>query len=98
ISCMTTTLAFDYGEVKINENLVGREDDRIRRDIGVVFQQSVLDPLLSVDENLAFRARLYGLGAKRIDELVEMVDLTDFRSRRYGVLSGGEKRRVDIAR
>lgn len=101
ISCMTTTLPFDEGSISINGNIVGQDDDRIRRDIGVVFQQSLLDPLATPWENLRMRGGLYNLHGKaeaRIRELTELVDLGDFANRRYGLLSGGEKRRVDIAR
>lgn len=98
ISCMTTLLAFDEGEIRVDGLEVGRDDHRIRERIGVVFQQSLLDPMLTVDENLRLRARCYGVDDSRIDELAELVDLDGFRDRRYGVLSGGQKRRVDIAR
>lgn len=98
ISCMTTLLSFDEGAITIDGFAVGRDDHRIRERIGVVFQQSLLDPMLSVDENLRLRARFYDVAMSRIDELVELVDLDGFRDRPYGVLSGGQKRRVDIAR
>ena len=98
ISCMTTLLEFDDGEIVLDGLEAGRDDHRIRERIGVVFQQSLLDPMLTVDENLRLRAALYGVARSRIDELAELVDLDGFRDRRYGVLSGGQKRRVDIAR
>lgn len=98
ISCMTTILGFDAGTITLAGRQVGRDDHEIRGEFGVVFQNSVLDPILTVDENLALRGHFYGVPAARIDELVEKVGLTDFRDRRYGVLSGGERRRVDIAR
>ncbi|MCL2783033.1 MAG: ABC transporter ATP-binding protein, partial [Propionibacteriaceae bacterium] len=65
---------------------------------GIVFQQSLLDPSLTVRENLAVRQAIYGGSPGRINELVELVNLKEFIDRRYGVLSGGEKRRADIAR
>ena len=98
ISCMTTLLAMDSGHVSIDGCQVGRDDNAIRQKIGVVFQQSLLDPLLTARENLSLRQVIYGGSKKRIDELIELVDLGRFIDRRYGVLSGGEKRRVDIAR
>ena len=103
ISCMTTTLRADSGSIVINGNRVGADDVLIKADIGVVFQDSVLDPLLTPLENLRLRAGLYGVLSetalkKRIDELVAIVDLDGFLDRRYGTLSGGQKRRTDMAR
>ncbi|MCJ1706546.1 ATP-binding cassette domain-containing protein [Microbacterium sp. VKM Ac-2923] len=78
------------------------ESDAVRQVIGVVFQQSLLDPLLSVRENLAVRDGFYGFrrrdAAHRIAELSELVGFGDVLDRRYGLLSGGQKRRADIAR
>ena len=61
IDMLCTLLRPDAGRVLIDGHLLGREDDEIRRKIGVVFQDSVLDPLLSVRENLLVRARLLSL-------------------------------------
>jgi len=98
ISCMTTLLGFNEGTIVIDGLRVGHDDHRIRERIGVVFQQSLLDPALTARENLRLRATFYGVPPGRIDELARLIDLTGFLDRRYGVLSGGEKRRVDIAR
>jgi multidrug/hemolysin transport system ATP-binding protein len=98
ISCMTTTLSPDGGEIFINDSVVGRDNDAIRRDTGIVFQQSLLDPTLTVTENLNLKADIYRIDRARVAEVCELVAVTDFYDRRYGVLSGGEKRRVDIAR
>lgn len=98
ISCLTTLLDFNAGEIEIDGLRRPADDHRIREQTGVVFQDSVLDPLLTAGENLLLRASFYGLGRSRIDELVEIVGLGEFIDRRYGVLSGGQKRRVDIAR
>ncbi|HZK05146.1 MAG TPA: ABC transporter ATP-binding protein [Actinomycetaceae bacterium] len=98
ISCMTTILGFDSGEISLDDKTVGRDDHAIRGTVGVVFQNSVLDPILTVSENLRLKARLYGVGSERIDELVHQVEVDELVGRRYGVLSGGERRRVDIAR
>ena len=98
ISGMITLLPFEEGDIALDGLDVRTDAYRIRSRIGVVFQQSLLDPRLSVDENLELKADVYGIPRSRIDELAELVDLTDFRDRHYGVLSGGEKRRVDIAR
>ncbi len=98
ISCMTTILGFDAGTITLDGLTVGRQDHQIRERFGVVFQQSVLDPILTVEENLRLRASFYGVNGGRIRELAEQVEIADFMGRRYGVLSGGERRRVDIAR
>lgn len=67
--------------------------------IGVVFQNSVLDDMLTVRENLHIRARQYkDMAPKRIEELADKLGLTPFIDQAYGSLSGGQKRRVDIAR
>lgn len=98
ISCMVTLLPCDEGRITIDDLEPGRNDEQIREQIGVVFQESLLDPLLTVDENLRLRATFSDVPTSRIDELSELIDFGPFRDRRYGVLSGGEKRRVDIAR
>ncbi|MFS9257741.1 ABC transporter ATP-binding protein [Streptococcus infantis] len=67
--------------------------------IGIVFQASVLDEKLTVKENLAIRAKQYkGITHNRVDELIHQLGLTAFQKQLYGTLSGGQKRRVDIAR
>ncbi|WP_293954925.1 ABC transporter ATP-binding protein [uncultured Corynebacterium sp.] len=93
ISCLTGIIDPTSGDIDI----VGEGSPA--QSIGVVFQQSVLDPLLTARENLEMRARLYpGVTKERIDDLINRIDITDFEHRRYGLLSGGEKRRTDIAR
>lgn len=67
--------------------------------IGVVFQTSVLDEMLTVRENLTIRARQYkGLKPNRVADLIDRLGLSAFQKQKYGTLSGGQKRRVDIAR
>ena len=67
--------------------------------IGVVFQASVLDEMLTVRENLTIRAQQYkGVEANRVEDLIHQLGLTAFQKQLYGTLSGGQKRRVDIAR
>ena len=67
--------------------------------IGVVFQASVLDEMLTVRENLMIRAQQYKeIAASRVDDLIHQLGLTAFQKQLYGTLSGGQKRRVDIAR
>ncbi|REB07366.1 ABC transporter ATP-binding protein [Sporosarcina sp. BI001-red] len=102
ISILLTLLKQDAGEVKVNGLTVGKEDEAIRKEIGVVFQQSILDPLLTVKENLDYRARLYKMTKEErpaaIERVAATVDISSIMNRRYGKLSGGQKRRVDIAR
>ena len=74
----------------------------LRRNIGIVFQDSVLDARLTVSENLRSRAAFYGITGKNakitIEKIAEEFRLTDLLKRPYGKLSGGQRRRVDIAR
>ncbi|HKL61298.1 MAG TPA: ABC transporter ATP-binding protein [Acholeplasma sp.] len=74
----------------------------IRKQIGVVFQENVLDPDLSVKENLMLRGALYLKNKtavkNRYIELVKKLELSDFENQRFKTLSGGQKRRVEIAR
>lgn len=102
ISIMSGTLAKDSGKVVV----CGRDIDEgfggIAEKLGVVFQSSVLDGELSVADNLFSRAALYGLhGAeakKRIAELAELLDFADLMNRKVGKISGGQRRRIDVAR
>lgn len=95
-------LAKDGGEIRINGQDPERNANRVKRDLGVVFQSSLLDPALSVTENLESRAALYGItGAafrKRLNELSKLLDFESLLKRAVGKLSGGQRRRVDIAR
>lgn len=102
ISIMCGQLSKDVDTVVISGADLDHEIDRIHSELGVVFQNSVLDKQLTVKNNLITRAALYGItGEKlnvRISELTEMFDLGSFMKRPVGKLSGGQKRRVDVAR
>jgi multidrug/hemolysin transport system ATP-binding protein len=102
ISILLTLLQQDQGEVKVKGYTVGKQDDKIRKEIGVVFQDSLLDPLLTVQENLEIRGSFYGLSRKdkceAIGRVTALTGLQSFLNRPYGKLSGGERRRTDIAR
>lgn len=102
IGCLTTVLDFDSGQATVAGYDVRTEGTRVRQNIGVVFQDSLLDPTLTVTENLRFRARLNRLGpdrtSHRIDELAAILDFGGYLNQPYGTLSGGQRRRVDIAR
>ena len=101
ISILCGQLARDSGQVMIDGGDVDTDGSRIKGELGVVFQHSVLDKALSVQDNLESRAALYGLtGAAfrhRLAELTELLELTDLLRRPVGKLSGGQRRRVDIA-
>lgn len=102
IDILATLLPKDAGEVRIGGYVLGKDDAAIRGCIGVVFQQSLLDGKLSVRENLLVRGSFYGLSARqlrgRVDELCAALHLREFIDRRYEKLSGGQRRRADIAR
>jgi len=102
IGCITTILDYNAGEIKVNDGIVGKDNQLIRRDIGVVFQSSLLDPMLTVKENLISRSSFYSMDKKQRDKsisnLVDLIGLESFYNQKYGVLSGGQRRRVDIAR
>lgn len=102
INMMCGTLPCDSGKIVICGADINREPDMIKRNIGVVFQNSVLDSNLSVVDNLRSRATLYGIhGAEfksRLDELSRLLGFSDFMTRPLGKLSGGQRRRADIAR
>ncbi len=92
----------DSGEIEVDGHVLGKEDADIRQPIGIVFQDSVLDPLLTVWENIETRGSFYGLKKEvlheRIQSALQITGIVDLAKRRYGNLSGGQKRRADIAR
>ncbi len=102
ISIMCGQLTPDGGEVFVGGEEVRKNARKISERLGVVFQSSVLDMPLTVRENLKSRAALYGIcGEKfkaRLKELTELLDLAELLPRTVGKLSGGQRRRVDIAR
>lgn len=102
INILCTVIEKSAGSVKIGGYDLDTERTEIKSQIGIVFQNSVLDKQLTVKENLTSRASYYGLNKKeirtRIEELKEIFELSDIMNRRYCQLSGGQRRRVDIAR
>lgn len=102
INILCTVLEKTSGDVTIGGFDLDRDPYKIKDLIGIVFQGSVLDKQLTVRENLASRAAYYGLGRSeikaRIAQLSETFELQDILNRRFERLSGGQKRRVDIAR
>ena len=102
INMLCTLLTPSAGRASVNGFDVVRERADVRRSIGLVFQQPTLDEYLSADQNLRFHAYAYGLPGdvreRRMNELMEMVDLADRRKGPVRTYSGGMKRRLEIAR
>ena len=102
INIMCGELNKDNGNVYIDGLDIDTNISKIKEKIGVVFQNSVLDLPLTVYDNLESRAALYGIVGEefkvRLNELSELLDLSDLLKRKLKNLSGGQKRRIDIAR
>jgi len=102
INVICTILSATAGDVRVFGHRVGSEDAAVRADIGVVFQGSVLDDLLTVRENLMTRGSFYGWSTEdvkaRINDVAAVTGIKDYLDRPFGKLSGGQKRRSDIAR
>lgn len=102
INILCGQLAKDSGRVEIDGAELDKDVSKIKRTLGVVFQDSVLDKALSVYDNLQSRAALYGILGdkfqKRLAELSNLLDFADLLKRPVGKLSGGQRRRIDIAR
>ncbi len=102
INIISTLLLKDEGEVFVDGLNIDKQASEIRSKIGIVFQGYVLDKRLSVKDNLKIRASYYGIYGeawkKRFAELSEVFSLDEIKGREYGKLSGGQRRRVDIAR
>lgn len=101
INMLSTLLRPDSGTAAICGHRLGHEDEQIRRKIGIVYQQNVLDDLLSVRENLICRGILHGTSpseaAAQLNRLCGILKLEDILGKRYKTLSGGQKRRCEIA-
>lgn len=104
IEILCTLLKKSSGTVNINCYTLDASNDNaeIRKSIGVVFQQSLLDERLTVRENILHRGKTYGLSKAQLAENYQFIStylhLDDIEKRKYGTLSGGQKRRADIAR
>lgn len=102
ISIICGQLRKDSGSVVIDGNNIEHDMDKIKSKLGVVYQNSVLDSSLSVRDNLEVRAALYGIYGQefktRFEELSKLLDFGDIQKRTVGKLSGGQRRRIDIAR
>ena len=102
IRMMTTLIPITAGKARIVGHDVAKDPDDVRRAIGVIPQALTSDIDLTVEENLSIYAKLYDVPAKlrkqNIDELLAMVDLTKWRGAQTKTLSGGMRRRLEIAR
>lgn len=102
INIMCGMLSKDKGEIIINNHNIDTQLVDVKKDLGVVFQNSVFDKPLTVYDNLASRAYLYGLTKEqfhqKLNELGELLEFKDLLKREYGKLSGGQRRKIDIAR
>lgn len=102
INIMCGQLSKDSGEIIIDGYNLDESLDLVKNEIGIVFQSSVLDASLSVYDNLESRAALYGITGtdynKRLDELADILEFKDILNKTVRNLSGGQRRRIDIAR
>lgn len=102
ISIMCGIYKKDSGKVRIGSSDFDSDNGNSKRELGVVFQSSVLDPVLTVRENLEIRASFYGITGgefeARLKYLSSLLDFGELYKRRVGKLSGGQRRRIDIAR
>ncbi len=102
INTLCTIFDKTEGAMRIDGKDVAKEKDQVRSVIGVVFQDSTLDTKMTLEENLKMHCHFYNIDRKlmpeRIDFALRIVDLLDWKKRMVGSLSGGMKRRVEIAR
>ncbi len=102
ISMLCGTLARDGGSITVDGMDIDRDGNAIKREIGVVFQSCALDKVLTCRQNLVSRAALYGIFGREFEAryaaLDKMLALRELENRPLGKLSGGQRRRVDIAR
>ena len=102
INMLCTLFRPTAGEIRIGGSVLGREDEAIRNKIGVVYQNNCLDDRLTVRENLLVRGSLYERDIRKLKESMEQVcerlRLEETLDRHFGMLSGGQKRKCEIAR
>lgn len=98
ISILCSLLSKDSGEIKI----FGKDPVDAHPEVGIVFQENMLDPKLTVRENVTVRGSMYGFEkvelSQKVQTALEKSDAVEFADRPYGKLSGGQRRRADIAR
>ena len=102
INILCTLLLPTNGMALVNGYDVRKQRTEVRRSIGLVFQDPTLDEYLTAEQNLLFHAYAYSVAKdarkKRIDELLELVELSDRRKSKVSTYSGGMKRRLELAR
>lgn len=102
INMICTLLDIDSGLIEVDGLAVGKKDQEIRKKLGVVFQNSMLDNKLSVRQNLDIRGSFYGIAQmdlnERIESITDLLHMSSFIDQKYGTLSGGQRRKADIAR
>ena len=102
INTLCTIVDKTEGSLKINGHDVTEQKSQVRNDIGIVFQESTLDGRLTVEENLKLHCDFYNVPKNEVREriafVLELVDLQEWRKAPVNSLSGGMKRRVEIAR
>ncbi len=102
INTLCTILDKTEGRLIINGHDVSGERDLVRKDIGIVFQDSTLDTKMTVEENLKYHCSFYKVPKREVQERIDfalgLVELTDWKKATAGSLSGGMKRRAEIAR
>lgn len=102
INIICSILKKDSGKIYVNGYDLDKDVNKIKEEIGIVFQNSVLDNDLTVYQNLKVRASFYGFSKKeekeKINNIVNLLQLNDILDKPINKLSGGQKRRVDIAR
>ena len=102
IGMLTSLLSKDKGQIKIGGFDIDTNSDQVRRLLGVVFQDSVLDYNLTVYDNLMIRGSLYDLSGRTLKnavlKVIELTNINELKKRKLSNLSGGQRRRVDIAR
>lgn len=102
INILSTVLEKTSGEAELFGYKIGKDDNKIRDSIGIVFQSSVLDDKLTVKENLLTRGAYYGYSKKevmkRLEKFMDVFELKEIWNSRFNRLSGGQRRRIDIVR
>ncbi len=102
INMLSTMIKPSSGDASINGFNVSKERDKVRESIGIIFQENTLDEKLTAYENLMLHCKLYGVEKsvreERINEVLDMVELSDKKENLVKTFSGGMKRRLEIAR